>query len=118
MNAGIEYFFIFSVTRLTVLEVILKQQIEIAMKHQLHSACSLSSQLADIVYPDTTPKVTFSHDHFVRVTAAATAGVSSNHYAWSHTGLLTNEAVTLCGSAPSCEISRPHDHLGRPAGLT
>ena len=76
-----------------------------------------ANNLTAISYNDATPNVTFSHDRFGHVTAAVTAGVSSNLYTYSHTRLLTNETITLYSSTPSYEIFRPHDTLGRPVGL-
>ncbi|NLL83444.1 MAG: RHS repeat protein, partial [Lentisphaerae bacterium] len=74
-----------------------------------------ANNLIAISYNDSTPNVTFNHDRFDRVTAAVTAAVSSNLYAYSHTGLLTNEIS--CGQSSVAALSRPHDTLGRPAGL-
>ena len=72
--------------------------------------------LTAISYNDVTPNVTFSHDRFGRVTSAVTAGVSSNLYTYSHTGLLTNEIS--CGQSSVSALTRSYDPLGRPAGLT
>jgi len=74
-----------------------------------------ANNLTAISYNDATPNVTFSHDRFGHVTAAVTAGVSSNLYTYSHTRLLTNEIT--CGQSSVSALTRSYDPLGRPAGL-
>ena len=66
--------------------------------------------------PDDTPSVCFTHDRLGRITSAIVDGVSTNFYAYSLTGLLTNEISY--GRSSVSALTRAYDHLGRPTGLS
>ncbi|MDD4061632.1 MAG: hypothetical protein PHW08_13165 [Kiritimatiellae bacterium] len=68
----------------------------------------------------TYPDVAYTYDRIGRQLSAIAAGVSTNLYAYSRYGQLTNEvAQNLCASAPLREtISRATDALGRSTGFS
>ena len=57
-----------------------------------------------------TPDVAYTRDRLGNVLSAVADGVSTNLYAYSREGLLTNEVQN------GVALSRPHDALGRPTG--
>lgn len=78
-------------------------------------AYNSSGQLTGIDYSDTTPDVAFTYDRLGHQLSAIAAGVSTNLYAYSRYGQLTNEVVQgLCAAS----LSRATDSLGRSAGLS
>ena len=82
-------------------------------------AYNAAGQLTGVDYSDTTPDVAYTYDRLGRQLSAIAAGVSTNLYAYSRYGQLTNETVQgLCASAPLREtISRATDALGRSTGV-
>lgn len=76
-----------------------------------------SGQLTGIDYSDTTPDITYTYDRLGRQLSAIAAGVSTNLYAYSRYGQLTNEIVlTGRGSVPV--LSRAYEALGRSTGFS
>ncbi len=81
-------------------------------------AYTAANELASLDYSDATPDVTYAHDRTGRMVTAITAGVSTNLYAYTSAGLLTNEAVALCAPATLREtFSRSYDSHGRLSGI-
>ncbi len=76
-------------------------------------AYNTPGQLTTIDYSDGTPDVAFTYDRLGRQLSAIAAGVSTNFYAYSLYGQLTNEVVS--GNA---SLSRSYDTLGRSTGLS
>ena len=75
-------------------------------------AYDAAGNLTSTVYSDGTPTVTMTYDRVGNLTAATTAGVVTNLYAYDVYGSCTNEWQN------GFEIARFHDALGRPAGYT
>lgn len=75
-------------------------------------AYNAAGNLTSTVYSDGTPTVTMTYDRVGNLTAATTAGVVTNLYAYDMYGSCTNEWQN------GFEIARFHDALGRPAGYT
>ena len=73
-------------------------------------AYDAAGNLTSTVYSDGTPTVTMTYDRVGNLTAATTAGVVTNLYAYDVYGSCTNEWQN------GFEIARFHDALGRPAG--
>ncbi|MFZ4397256.1 MAG: hypothetical protein ACOYOU_16695, partial [Kiritimatiellia bacterium] len=69
--------------------------------------------LTNIAYSDATPAVRFTCNRLGQPISAIAAGVSTNLYAYSAAGLLTNETVHGQGS-----IVKSYDSLGRPSGFS
>ena len=64
-------------------------------------AYNAAGQLTGVDYSDTTPDVAYTYDRLGRQLSAIADGVSTNLYAYSRYGQLTNEVVqNLCASAP------------------
>ena len=80
-------------------------------------AYDASGQITGVDYSDSTPDVSFTYDRLGSQLSAIAAGVSTNLYAYSRYGQLTNETVlTGRGSVPV--LSRATDALGRAAGFS
>ena len=73
-------------------------------------AYDAAGNLTSTVYSDGTPTVTMAYDRVGSLTAATTAGVVTNLYAYDVYGSCTNEWQD------GFEIARFYDALGRPAG--
>ena len=73
-------------------------------------AYDAAGNLTSTVYSDGTPTVTMTYDRVGNLTAATTAGVVTNLYAYDLYGSCTNEWQD------GFEIARFYDGFGRPAG--
>ena len=73
-------------------------------------AYDASGDLANVVYSDNTPSVAYARDRLGRVVRAVVEGVSTNEYAYSLSGLLTNEVQN------GVVLSRTYDDFSRATG--
>ena len=78
-------------------------------------AYDASGKLLSLDYSDTTPDIAYTYDRLGRQLSAIAAGVSTNYYAYSRYGQLTNETVQGLVTA---SLARPTDSLGRSTGLS
>ena len=71
-----------------------------------------SGALTNMVYSDDTPTISMVYDRVGNMLSAVTDGVCTNLYAYSLTGLCTNEVQN------GATIARSYDTLGRSTGYT
>lgn len=78
-------------------------------------AYDASGKLLSLDYSDTTPDIAYTYDRLGRQLSAIAAGVSTNYYAYSRYGQLTNETVQGLVTA---SLARATDSLGRATGFS
>ena len=113
LNTCYTYHLFFVRTETVVFSASLRGMLYVTWARGITTAYGYSAQgnLLSIDYSDSTPDVAFTYDRLGRQLSAIADGVSTNLYAYSLYGQLTNEVVS--GNA---SLSRSYDTLGRSTG--